>query len=111
MAIKVITDSTSYIDKSLRDELGIGLVSLSVNFDDESFRETDIDNETFFKKMQEKGIPKSSQPPVSEMYEAMHDAVKDGDSLVCVFISSDMSGTYSTAHIAKEMVLEKIQGC
>lgn len=109
MAIKVITDSTSYIDKSLRDELGIGLVSLSVNFDDESFRETDIDNGTFFKKMQEKGIPKSSQPPVSEMYEAMHDAVKDGDSLVCVFISSDMSGTYSTAHIAKEMVLEKIK--
>jgi DegV family protein with EDD domain len=109
MAIKVITDSTSYIDKSLRDELGIGLVSLSVNFDDESFREADIDNETFFKKMQEKGIPKSSQPPVSEMYEAMHDAVKDGDSLVCVFISSDMSGTYSTAHIAKEMVLEKFK--
>ncbi|MBP1744154.1 MAG: hypothetical protein H6Q58_1132 [Firmicutes bacterium] len=109
MAIKVITDSTSYIDKSLREELGITLVSLSVNFEDESFRETDIDNETFFKKMQEKGIPKSSQPTVSEVYEAMHDAVKDGDSLVCVFISSDMSGTFSTAHIAKEMVLETIK--
>jgi DegV family protein with EDD domain len=110
MAIKVITDSTSYIDESLREELGIGLVSLSVNFEDESFRETEIDNETFYKKMQEKGIPKSSQPAVSEIYSAMYDAVKDGGSLVCVFISSDMSGTFSTAHIAKDMVLEQISG-
>lgn len=109
MAIKVITDSTSYIDKALREELGIGLVSLSVNFEDESFRETDIDNETFYKKMQGKGIPRSSQPALSELFEAMHDAVKDGDSLICVFISSDMSGTFSTAHIAKDMVIEKIR--
>jgi len=107
MAIKVITDSTSYIDESLREELGIGVVSLSVNFEDETYKETDIDNETFYKKMQEKGIPKSSQPAVGELYSAMYDAVKDGSSLICIFISSDMSGTYSTAHIAREMVHEK----
>jgi DegV family protein with EDD domain len=109
MAIKVLTDSTSYIDKAVREELGIGLVSLSVNFEDESFRESDIDNVTFYKKMKEKGIPKSSQPAVTELYEAMHDAVKDGDSLICVFISSEMSGTFSTAHIAKDMVIEKFK--
>jgi DegV family protein with EDD domain len=107
MAIEVITDSTSYIDESLRQELGIKIVSLSVNFEDESFRETDIDNETFYKKMKEKGIPKSSQPAVDELYSAMRDAVKEGSSVVCVFISSDMSGTFSTAHIARDMVLEE----
>jgi len=109
MAVKVLTDSTSYIDKSLREELGIRMVSLSVNFADESFRETDIDNETFYKKMKEKGIPKSSQPSLTELYEAMLDAVNDGDSLICVFISSEMSGTFSTAHVAKDMVTEKLK--
>jgi DegV family protein with EDD domain len=109
MAVKVLTDSTSYIDKSLREELGIRMVSLRVNFADESFRETDIDNQTFYKKMKEKGIPKSSQPSVAELYEAMLDAVNDGDSLICVFISSEMSGTFSTAHIAKDMVTEKLK--
>lgn len=109
MAVKVLTDSTSYIDKSLRERLGIRIVSLSVNFEDESFRETDIDNETFYKKMKLKGIPKSSQPTVSELYEEMLDAVKDGDSLICIFISSEMSGTFSTAYVAKDMVIEKFK--
>jgi DegV family protein with EDD domain len=32
-----------------------------------------------------------------------------GDSLCCIFLSSDMSGTFSTGQIAKEMVLEKYE--
>jgi len=37
----------------------------------------------------------------------MEKTAEQGDSLVCVFISSEMSGTYSTAHIAKDMIMEK----
>jgi len=107
MAIRILTDSTSYIDSSLRESLGIMLVSLNVNFEDESFREVDIDNVTFYRKMKEKGIPRSSQPSVNEIYEVMEKTVEQGDGLLCVFISSEMSGTYSTAHIAKDMILEK----
>ncbi|MHC1719985.1 MAG: DegV family protein [Clostridiaceae bacterium] len=107
MAIKILTDSTSYIESSLRESLGIMLVSLNINFKDESFREVDIDNETFYRKMKEKGIPKSSQPSVNEIYEVMERTLEQGDSLVCVFISSEMSGTYSTAHIARDMIFEK----
>lgn len=107
MAIRILTDSTSYIESSLRESLGIMLVSLNVNFEDESFREVDIDNITFYRKMKEKGIPRSSQPSVNEIYEVMEKTAEQGDSLVCVFISSEMSGTYSTAHIAKDMIMEK----
>jgi DegV family protein with EDD domain len=109
MAVQILTDSTSYIDKETRDKLGINVISLSVNFEDESFREMDIDNETFYKKMKIKGIPKSSQPPVSEIYDVMRKAVEKGNSLFCVFISSDMSGTFSTAHIAKNMIFEEFR--
>ena len=109
MAVQVLTDSTSYIDKSIREKLGINIVSLSVNFEDESFREVDIDNETFYKKMKSKGIPKSSQPSVSEIYNVMKSVVEKGHSLFCVFISSNMSGTYSTAHIARDMIIEEFK--
>jgi len=37
----------------------------------------------------------------------MISVVEGGDSLCCIFLSSDMSGTFATGKIAKEMVLEK----
>lgn len=107
MAVRVLTDSTSYIDKEVLKELEIKKVSLSVVFGDESIKETDIDNVEFYKMMKEKGVPTSSQPVVGELYEEMKAVVENGDELLGIFISSDMSGTYSTANMVKEMVLEE----
>jgi DegV family protein with EDD domain len=107
MSIQVLTDSTSYIDEDTRNELNIKVASLNVRFDDNGFREMDIDNKMFYEMMEEKGIPVSSQPSVGELYDKMEEVISNGDSLICVFLSSDMSGTYSTAHMAKQMILEK----
>lgn len=107
MSVKVLTDSTSYINEEIIKALDIRRVSLNICFKDESMKETNVDNETFYIKMQEKGIPTSSQPALGELYEEMESVVSKGDSLVCVFLSSDMSGTYSSAFIVKEMILEK----
>jgi len=105
--VKVLTDSTSYIDKIIKNELDIKTVSLHLKFENVNFREIDIDNDSFYKMMDEKGIPFSSQPSVSEMYTEMESVVASGDELLCIFISSDMSGTYSTANMVKTMILEK----
>lgn len=107
MAVKILTDSTSYINEAVKKELDITVVSLSVKFPDESFKETEIKNEDFYDLMEEKGIPVSSQPPVGEIYDAMDKIVSAGNKLLCIFISSEMSGTYSTAHLAKNMILDK----
>ncbi|QAT40431.1 DegV family protein [Clostridium sp. JN-9] len=107
MAVEVLTDSTSYINKDIIEKLNINIVSLSVRFDDVSFKETEIDNESFYKMMDEKGIPISSQPSAGEMYVEMEKVVKRGNSLLAVFISSEMSGTCQTAHMARKMILEK----
>lgn len=107
MSVRVLTDSTSYIKDDILKELDILKISLSVKFHDEEFKEVEIDNESFYKKMEEKGIPMSSQPSVSELKDLMESVVKEGDSLLCVFISSEMSGTYSSAHMVRDMVLEE----
>lgn len=109
MAVQVLTDSTSYLGEQLRKEFGIRMVSLNLSFQNESMRETDIDNETFYKKMAQKGIPTSSQPSIGEMYDEMISVIEKGDSLCCIFLSSDMSGTLSTGQLAKDMVLEKYE--
>lgn len=107
MSVKIITDSTSYIGEENLSELGISLVSLSVEFDGEVFKETEITNENFYKMMDKKGIPKSAQPSIEDMQNSMENIVKSGDDALCIFLSSKMSGTFSSAHMAKEMVLER----
>ncbi|TGE36069.1 DegV family protein [Desulfosporosinus fructosivorans] len=107
MAVQILTDSTSYLGEDITKKFSIRMVSLNLSFGNDSMREIDIDNELFYKMMALKGIPTSSQPPVGELYNEMINVVEQGDSLCCIFLSADMSGTVSTGQIAKEMVLEK----
>ena len=107
MAVQVLTDSTSYINKEIKEELNIRMVSLSLSFGSDSIREVDIDNDLFYKKMDSYGIPTSSQPSIGELYNEMLAVIEKGDSLCCIFLSSEMSGTFSTGQLVKEMVLEK----
>ncbi len=108
MAVKIVTDSTSYIPKKLIDEYDIAVVSLSVVFEDEVFKEDEISNQDFYSKLTETmKIPTSSQPSVADFYQAFEREIKAGNEIVGVFISSKMSGTYSTAELVKRMILEE----
>lgn len=103
----MITDSTSYIPKEWLTLYDIEVIPLSVVLGDESFAETEISNEDFYKKLDESPHhPTSSQPPIQTMVDVFENHVKAGHQIVACFISSKMSGTYSTAHLAKNMLME-----
>ena len=107
MAIKIVTDSTSYIADEYIKKYDIKLVSLNVIINGVSSRELDIENEVFYEEIKNsKEIPKSSQPIPNEMLNTFKEIVKDGDSIVGIFLSSKMSGTYSNANMIKDMILE-----
>lgn len=106
--VKVVVDSTAYIPKEMLNENNISVVSLNVLLDGKSYREVDLENEFFYKKMDESNeIPKSSQPSIEEMKNVFLSIAKDGYDIVEIFISSKMSGTYSTAHLVRDIVLEE----
>lgn len=107
VAVKILTDSTSYIDKGIKKDLDIKVVSLNVILKEKNMKEVEIDNKTFYKELRQDEIPTSSQPSIDEMYHIMKSTVEQGHELLCIFLSSKMSGTYASAHIAKDMVLEK----
>jgi EDD domain protein, DegV family len=108
LAIKIVTDSTSYIPEHLINEYGILKVSLSVSFESETYKEEDIDNSCFYDKMSKSNkLPTSSQPTLQDICGAFEKIVSQGNSAVGIFLSSKMSGTYSSAITAKNMVLEK----
>ena len=107
MAIKIVTDSTSYISDEYIKKYDIKLVSLNVIINGVSSRELDIENEVFYEEIKNsKEIPKSSQPIPEEMLNTFREIVEDGDSIVGIFLSSKMSGTYSNANMIKDMILE-----
>lgn len=107
MAIKIVTDSTSYISDEYIKKYDINIVSLNVIINGVSSREIDIENEVFYEEIKNsKEIPKSSQPIPEEMLNTFREIVEDGDSIVGIFLSSKMSGTYSNANMIKDMILE-----
>ena len=108
MTVKIVTDSTSYISEELQKRFDISIASLSVIFDNEEFKEIDIQNESFYDKLDRSlSIPTSSQPSLDEMYNILEKHIRNNNEVVGVFLSSEMSGTYSNACLAKSMILEK----
>lgn len=111
MITRVVTDSTSYLPQRTRKDLGIDVVSLNVQIGEETLREDDIDNAVFYRKMAEsKRFPMSSQPAVQELYGVFEKHVLAGAAVVGIFLSSKMSGTFSTALMVRDMVIEKYPG-
>lgn len=106
--IKIVTDSTSYIPESDLKTYDIRVVSLNVVLNGQTYKEVDLANETFYTEMAKAPeIPSSSQPAPTDLYDAFEAIIKEGHSVLGIFISSEMSGTYSTAHQVKQMLLEK----
>ena len=67
-----------------------------------------MENDWFYKEMSKSpSIPTSSQPSIDDFYKTIELQVKDGHDVVGIFLSSDMSGTFSTSNLVKEMILEK----
>lgn len=105
--IKIVTDSTSYIPQTLLKQYDISVVSLGVLLNDENIRELDIEDATFYEKMAKAPeIPSSSQPTPYEMYTTLENLIKEGHSIVGIFLSSEMSGTYANALSTRQMLLE-----
>jgi len=108
MSIKIVTDSTSYIDPAVRKEFDITIIPLSVHFPDESFKETEVDYEYFYNKIDKEGIiPTSSQPAQGEILEVFTNIVSQGHEVMAIFLSSDMSGTYHSSMAARETILQE----
>lgn len=109
--IKLVTDSTSYIDENTRRDLDIKTVHLSVHFPDESFDENGVSYDYFYNKIdQDDVIPTSSQPSLGQIYNVFKEIVERGEDVLGIFLSARMSGTYGSALSAKKMIMDKYPG-
>ncbi len=100
--MKVIIDSTCYLDDAFIKENDIEVASLHVVVNGESYEEISVDNEFVFKHLNE-GNKVSTSAVAPAVFEEMFN--KYPNEAILVFpLSQGLSGTYQSAMIAKEMV-------
>jgi len=107
--IELITDSTSDISPALAEQLGVRVLPLSVHFGDESFRDgLDITNADFYARLRAaETLPTTSQINPEVFADAFQEAIDRGNQVVGIFVSSELSGTFQSAVIARGMVDEE----
>lgn len=90
------------------EELGIHIVPLMVTLKDNSYREgVDINVVEFYRLLEEAGeMPVTSQPSAGELAEVYRNLAEKDPDIMSIHISSGLSGTYSTARLAAELVTE-----
>ncbi|MEH7109762.1 DegV family protein [Bacillus sp. JJ1764] len=105
MKTAVVTDSTAYIPKELLEKWNIHMIPLNVIFGNEAYQEeVDLNWKQFYEEVKTKELPTTSQPPIGQFVELFEKLAKDYDAVVCVHLSSGISGTYQGAITAGTMV-------
>ncbi|KKI89233.1 DegV domain-containing protein [Bacillus sp. SA1-12] len=106
MRTAILTDSTAYIPKEMREKLNIHMIPLSVIFGTDTYQEeVEITAEEFFAKVKEmQTLPTTSQPPVGEFVALFERLAKEYDAVISIHLSSGISGTFNGAVTAGEMV-------
>lgn len=104
MAIAIVTDSTSDIEPSRARETGIAVVPLFVVWGDKSYRDyIDLSRSDFYRMLaSEPVLPTTSQPTAQMFEDAFRPLVEAGDEIVCIVISSKLSGTINAARSAAQ---------
>ena len=104
MSVRIITDSASDISQAEAKVLGIDVLPLKTIFGEEEFLDgVTIDHVTFYNKLIESDVlPTTSQLSPFDYEQAFRAAVERGEEVVCIVVSSKLSGCFQSANIAAE---------
>ena len=108
--IAIVTDSTSDLTSDQAARYGITVVPLNVLFGGEQFQDgIDLNPAQFMAKMETSTVlPTTSQPSVGTFEAVFRSLIPTHDAIVCITISSRLSGTHQSAVLAAEAVKRDI---
>lgn len=101
----IVIDSTVYLTEEVIKKNNISIASLNVVESTTSHREVDIDNDFIFAKQAKGAKFTTSQPSPGEFLDIFEKKIKEGyEKIFCVLLSSQISGTYQSAELARNML-------
>ncbi len=100
--IRILTDSTADLLPSDLSSLSVRRVPLQVHFGEEHYEDgVDLSAELFYELLpQAQNLPTTSQPSPELFLREFESARDAGDDVVCILLSSQLSGTFQSARIA-----------
>jgi DegV family protein with EDD domain len=104
--VAIVTDSTAYIPRELREKYSITVVPQVVIWENESFEDdVTITPEQFYTRLRTaKVMPSTSQASVVNMQKAFSSLLEQGNEVLGIFLSAKLSGTYQSATLGREQL-------
>lgn len=104
--IKIITDSTLDLPSDIIKEKDIEVLPLLINFGEESYLDgVEINTKEMLEKVEKENIfPTTAQITPNRFEEVFNKYLSEGYKILTILLSSEMSGTYQSACIAKNMI-------
>ncbi len=110
MTVHIVTDSTSDLDPSVVERLGIVLVPLNIHFGAEVYRDgVDMGKQEFYERLVQSAVlPRTSQPTVSDFQATYESLAADPatEAIVSVHLGGKLSGTINAAQTAARLLSE-----
>ncbi len=102
--ITIVTDTTACLPKAQYPELGIPLLPQIIIFGDKEYRDdTEIDTAGFLEKLRASSVlPKTAAPPPSLYHPIYEKYSANGNTIIVLIPSSDLSGTFRGASVGAE---------
>lgn len=110
MTFKIMTDSTADLPEQWVKDHDITVLGLTLQLDGvtyETVGDQKMTGQALLKKMEAGGMPTTSQVNVGQFEMAFRQAVAAGQDVLYIAFSSGLSGTYQSATIARDMVLDE----
>lgn len=110
VAVKIITDSASNLNRELLDQYGIDMVSLTFERDGQVYpcydpeRSYDEQGKEFYDNLRARKKVKTSLASPGDYYACFQKHLDRGEDILYISISSKLSGTLNSAIAAKEML-------
>ncbi len=110
MTFKLITDSTADLDESWAKDHDVEILGLHITLDGQVYEtvgENRLTSDLLLERMKNGSKPTTSQINVGQFKEAFRRHAEAGEAVLYLAFSSVLSGTYQSAVMAREMILEE----
>lgn len=108
MAIRITTDSVADLPEEIIDRYNIKVLPLNITVNDMAYLDgVDITPLRVCEFIQKGDSPKTAQIPPQKYYETFEELTRAGDEVIAITMSSQLSGTYQSALMAKQQLPDR----
>lgn len=110
MAIKIVTDSSCDLGINFIEENNIELIPLLLNLDGETLKDDlgkSLGYREFYEKLRAGSMPSTSQINIYTFEEKFKELLDKGYEILYIGLSSALSGTFNSANMARNNILEE----